>query len=170
MPKVSDLTNTQRAERRAKALELRTAGYTLAQVGAALGISDRAAAKMIARVLQKREAPLAEGVREIELDRLDAAVKAVMPMLTGEWPELASADQKQVVDIVAAFVDRRLAAAEKIAKLGERRARLLGLDAPVKTETNMALGPALTAEQVGELVDGIRAHLAKKLPPPDGEP
>lgn len=78
----------------------------------------------------------AEDVLELELERLDR-------MLDALWDQLEHDD-----------LDNRLSAIDRLLKVGRRRAELLGLDAPVRTET----------EVKGEIkVDDHRNELQRKV-------
>src|SRR5688572_9397209 len=99
------------AERRVRALQLRRQGHTFQQIGAALGCSTQRAFKIIADELKKineHRADLIVEVVQLELARLDSLQTAV-------WPKAMAGDTKAV---------------ERILGIMERRARLLGLDAP----------------------------------------
>jgi hypothetical protein len=98
-----------------KALELRIAGKTFAQIGAALGISDTHAHRLVTNALAERKehrARLAEGLLELELERCDRLQRALAT-------QVARGDVRAVVATL---------------KVMERRARLLGLDAAQKLE------------------------------------
>jgi hypothetical protein len=109
-------------EREQSAMELRKAGQTYAMIGAALGVSDVAARKAVKRAVERLNRLTetdAQEVRRIELERIDALLKAVWPHATGKEPDYR--------------------AVEKATKLMERRAALLGIDAPKRIE---GTGPA----------------------------
>jgi hypothetical protein len=111
----SSPTRVQAAERRSKALELRKSGLTFAQIGRALGCSEQRAHKVVTEELGRLNSQRAEQAAEVtrlELQRLD-------DLLLGLW------DSAKAGDLQA--VDRAL-------KIMERRARLLGIDAPEKQE------------------------------------
>ena len=101
------------AERRAKALEARKAGFTYQAIGDSLGITQQAAHKtvMVAlAVINEKIAEAAEEVRTIELERIDALFKiAYQQGLKGK--------RGAVMDCV---------------RLMDRRAKYLGLDAPLE--------------------------------------
>jgi hypothetical protein len=104
---------SQSAERRSKALELRIAGASFEQIGQALGIATSAAWKHVTSALDQTKAKLAENaerVRAIEVRRLDAIVMSL-------WGRRS--DPRHADTILRAM---------------DRRARLLGLDAPTRAE------------------------------------
>lgn len=126
MTQTSDLLAT--AERRAFVLRMRKAGATYAEIAEAAlrqygpeqlpnGWDERYAYKDVKRELDKLRNEIgdsAETVLTLELQRLD-------DLLKGLWP-------------LAARKDPDLKAVDRILRLMERRARLLGLDAPSKQE------------------------------------
>lgn len=102
-------------ERERRAIELRRAGQTYDAIAVELGCTRGAAFKVVQRVLVRLAAEAredGEAVRAIELDRLDALHAIV-------WEKAAAGD---------------LAAVDRALRIAERRAKLLGLDAPVRRE------------------------------------
>lgn len=103
------------AERAERAFELRKAGLPYTRIAQELHVSAGAAFNIVNRYLLKlrdRTDELAESVRQIELSRLDS-------MLEGLW-ERASGGNTQAID--------------RVLKIMQRRADLLGLDAPTKAD------------------------------------
>ncbi len=100
-------------DRQLKALELRKAGVPYQTIADQLGYSDRGSAyNSVQTALKKTLAEPADEVRRLELERLDA-------LLMGMYPQARKGNQ--------GAVDRCL-------RIMERRAKLLGLDAPTKAE------------------------------------
>lgn len=96
-----------------KALELRKAGVSYAKIAETLGYKSASGAhKAVSSALKKTLQEPADDVRRLEVERLDA-------MLLAMWPHVSK----------GAFgaVDRAL-------RIMERRAKLLGLDAPTRTD------------------------------------
>ena len=125
------------ADRERRALRLRQQGWSYQRIGDELGITQPGALDCVRRALKKLQeecAEVAEEVRQLELDRLDA-------MLAGLWDGAETGDT---------------AAIDRVLKIQERRARLLGLDAIVKVDVTTS--------------DGIDAPLFVPLvQPTDGE-
>lgn len=120
----------QAMERTKQALELRLSGFSYSQIAEKLGYSSRAAAfKAVSNAMKRTLREPAEKVRELELDRLDELLKSL-------WYYRGRVD----------YVDR-------ILKVMERRARLLGLDAPERFEK--VLNPE--EEKLAKLSDDERA-------------
>jgi|SRR5215813_5942998 len=97
--------------RQTEALRLRQSGHTFAKIAAALGYSDPACARdaVLAALRDNVTEPNAE-MRSLELARLDTLHGAL-------WTKALGGD---------------LGAIDRILKLMERRAKILGLDAPPK--------------------------------------
>lgn len=97
-------------------LELRIKGLPYREIGKKVGISHEGVSKALKRALEKHKKVCSEKVDEhiaLELERLDQILRAMLPKATNE-------DKP----------DKR--AAEIVLKAMERRADLLGLDAPKK--------------------------------------
>lgn len=110
------LTQRRRAvetvERRVLALNMRRAGATYATIGAALGIAENSALRLVQRALNAMQRESADGVRRMELERLDA-------MWAAAWPGIELGDPAAIRSGISIM---------------ERRAKLLGLDAPTQTQ------------------------------------
>ena len=100
-------------DRMLHALELRKRGLSYRQIAAQTGYkSAQAAHKAVMTALQRTTQEPADEVRKLELERLDA-------LLFGVWEAAINGDDKAVNNAL---------------RIMERRAKLLGLDAPVKNE------------------------------------
>jgi hypothetical protein len=107
-------------ERRTRALEMRKAGASYRRIASQLGVSVKTAHDDInAELLDLREQTQqdAQTVKDLELQRCDA-------MTQGLWTAVETGDPKAVMAAV---------------RVSERRARLIGLDAPAKTELTGSL-------------------------------
>jgi hypothetical protein len=119
------------AERRIQALELRKAGVTYEQIGAALGITRQGAYKIVSNALDKMNETVTEQtdeIRTIEIERLDALWKVM-------YQQARNGNQ--------GAVDRCL-------KIMERRSKLMGLDAPTKVEQENTGASTLLSEYVDD--------------------
>lgn len=131
------------AEKRRRAVEMRSQGYTLAQIGAELKCSGEVARKYIHQALEHLNSQsdgFAEEHRRMTLFRLDAAVKAL-------WPRIEMGDPMAVAALV---------------KIEERRARITGMDAPKRSEKEVYFHglPEVRLREIAE-----RMGLALSLPP-----
>jgi hypothetical protein len=114
---VANKTSSIRARKlnhQAKALDLRRAGHSYAQISGRLGISKSSAHQLVQAGLEDSRRQIsasADELRSEELARLDG-------MLAKVYPKAARGDVQAV---------------DRVLKIAERRARLLGLDAPTRT-------------------------------------
>lgn len=131
------------AEKHAMALELRKQGLTFREIAARMGISLKSAHDCVeAELLELREKTVldAVAVREIDLERCDV-------MLKGLWPKIKKGDPAAVGAGVRVL---------------DRRARLLGHDAPQKTELVGALA-AITPEAAARMSEADIAARVQAL-------
>lgn len=102
-------------DKQRRALELRTEGRTLDQIADELGYADKSGAhRAITAALDRHEAAAVDEYRDLEAARLNELQQAI-------WP-LAKAGDIPAVTACVRIIDRR--------------ARLLGLDAPVLVDVN----------------------------------
>jgi hypothetical protein len=105
---------SRKLDNQAKALECRRMGMGYAEIGRTIGVGKSQAQRYVVAGLADARAQItasADDLRSEEISRLDA-------MLAGVWPRARKGE--------AVAIDRVL-------KIGERRAKLLGLDAPTRT-------------------------------------
>lgn len=129
------------ATRRAKLIELRLQGVSFEdQRILDLGYSDRGhATKDMIRALEAardEEAAAVSVYRQQENQRLDALLAAVWKQATTERPVFDKEGQ-----LIGHEIDMR--AVDTVLKLMDRRAKLNGLDAPIKTEVSGPDGGAI---------------------------
>ncbi|MEU3260957.1 hypothetical protein ABZ694_24745 [Streptomyces albidoflavus] len=114
------------AERRAKLIRMRLAGHEFDEIARVLEYSSASAAsKDMIRVLEKRRDEQDAEVsvyRQQEGDRLDALLRA-------HWDAATSGDDPKAADLVLKIMDRR--------------AKLMGLDMPVRAEVSGPDGGAV---------------------------
>lgn len=102
-------------ERKLRALDLRKAGYTYRQIGEECGVAHTTAYKDVANAMKDLaavELDKADDIRRMELERLDG-------LWRGLWQGATEGDPACIRAALGVM---------------ERRAKLLGLDAPAKTE------------------------------------
>ena len=102
-------------EREERSLNLRKSGATYDSIGRSLGITTDGAYKATIRALRRLNEKIIEGadeLRRLEVERLDKMLAAI-------WGQVLNGNQ--------GAIDRAL-------RIGERRAKLMGLDAPTKTD------------------------------------
>ena len=116
------------AERQRQALELRKAGATYEVIAQKLGYRGPSSAYgAIKSALHKTLQPPADEVRALEIERLDALLLAL-------WPQARQGNHGAI---------------DRVLKVMERRARLLGLDAPTRTDITTG-GQRLVIEYVND--------------------
>jgi NTP pyrophosphatase (non-canonical NTP hydrolase) len=125
--------------RELEALELRKAGATYDQIATRIGITREGSRRAVKRALAALSAEcteVAEEIRSLELERLDA-------MLLGVWDKARKGD---------------LLAIDRVLKIQERRARFLGIDQPVRIASSHDEDPKTTINFVrdGKARDGHR--------------
>lgn len=102
-------------DKQRRALELRTEGRTLDQIADELGYASKSgASKAITAALDRHEAAAVDEYRDLEAARLNELQRAV-------WPLAVTGD---------------IAAVTACVRIIDRRAKLLGLDAPVLVDVN----------------------------------
>lgn len=108
-------------QRQQAALELRRSGLSYSEIAHRIGIGKTTAHRLIEDAIREASATINDEAREmkaLELSRLDG-------MLAGLWTD-ARRGNVQAVD--------------RVLKIMERRAKLLGLDAPVKVASTTPAG------------------------------
>lgn len=130
------------AEQQIRCYELRLTGMSLDKIVKETGLSKGTVHNRIQAEIAARVLPLADEVRKMELDRLD------------RWLEKLDAQIHD--DEAAGRVARNIEVAVKVA---ERRAKLLGIDAPEKVEATVT---EVTQEDIAlaELVREAQAAAA----------
>ena len=103
-------------DKEVKVLELRRAGLTWQRIAEEVGYKDHTGAyAAYKRAIKRTQQQPADELREAELDRIDRLQLAL-------WPKAMKGDNASVNTIV---------------RLMERRARLLGLDTPIKIQQDV---------------------------------
>lgn len=132
------------AEQQIQCYQLRLTGMSINAIAAATGLSVGTVHNRIQAEISKRVLPLAEEVRQMELDRLDRWLQKLDAQITAD---------KAVARNVEVAV-----------KVSERRAKLLGIDAPEKveatvtevTQEDLALAELVREAQVNAAVEEAR--------------
>ena len=140
------------AQRRAEMLELRISGLTLEQVGERMGVGADTVHRVISRALTAQTREPAEELLNLELGRCDVLLTEAMqtvrafhpmvsggkvvsaPMLNNQGEPIRNPETGDVLTRVLEDKAPKLAAIHVAAKLLERRAKYLGLDAATKLQ------------------------------------
>lgn len=105
-------------ERQRQALELRKAGAEFSDIARQLDYKDASGAyRAVRRALQRTIQQPANELREIEVARLDA-------LLLGLWPEARKGNVAKI---------------DRVLRIMQRRADLLGLDAPKRVDATISV-------------------------------
>ncbi|KWW97367.1 hypothetical protein LI90_4339 (plasmid) [Carbonactinospora thermoautotrophica] len=123
-------------EKERRALQMRRAGLTLDDIARELGYTHRSSArKAVQRALKRTLQEDADELRALEADRLDRLQAAI-------WSKAMAGD---------------LQAVDRVLRISERRARLLGLDLPARLEHTGPGGSPLVVEILPDLLPDMAA-------------
>lgn len=132
-----------------QALGMRRAGLTYDEIARNLGYSHASAArKAVQRGLKRTLQDDADATRQLEADRLDR-------LQAGVWTAAAGGDVQ---------------ALDRVLKIMDRRAKLLGLDVPAKHELTGPGGGGLIVEVLPDLLPSMRHTDAQADETPPTEP
>jgi DNA-binding CsgD family transcriptional regulator len=145
------------AERRAEILRLRLDGHSLSAIGDRMGIRADSVHDIITRALRAMTQDPSQELLTLELARLESlyaeamsAVRAFTPVLhNGKIVQIPVIDSNgqtvkdpesgQPLTCVAQDRQPVLAGIACAIRISERRAKLLGLDAPIRAQTNLTV-------------------------------
>lgn len=141
--------------RRLDAIQLRIEGCTFEEIADQLGYAHRTEARKAVidglrqRMLDRKE--FADALIQLELERYESMERVVHEILAKRHlvinnGEVVTVDGQQVVNDAPA-----LACLDRLLKISEARRRMLGMDAPVKTDVHM--GGDLQVRYIYEGVD-----------------
>lgn len=139
--------NLETATRDAEAARLRTRGLTYRQIAAELDMAGPGKAyEAVRRVLAETTQEAADDLRTVELERLDLMYQAALKVLETEHLTISHGKVIYRDDTGLPLADDGpvLVAIDRMLKIQERRAKLLGLDAP--TKANVTVSDAITTE------------------------
>lgn len=185
-------TSIKQAERRAKVLQLRLDGMTLAQIGDRLGIRADSVHDIITRALASMAKEPAEELLGLELARLDSLYAEAMNVLRSFTPLLHNGkvvqipvinrdgeivkdpDTGQPLTCIAQDRQPVLAGIACAVRIAERRAKLLGLDAPIRAKTELSVTDdepqadlsRLSLEELDQLHELMQKAARPALPTP----
>ena len=133
--------SVETAERDAEAARLRSRGRTYPQIAEELGYCDKGAAHhAVKKILDGIVVEARDLLIKMELDKLDMMTRAVIDVLEGQHYVVSDGrivyigdkddpDRKELLDDGPV-----LQAVDRLLKIADRRAKLLGLDAPKRVE------------------------------------
>lgn len=131
----------EKAEQQVQAYTLSLRGHSLREIGRLMGVSHETARKLISLEADARVLPLADQLRKQQLDRLNEMRMAALAVLEREHVHISEGrvvrdKDPETGEVLGAIVDDGpvLAAIDRLVKIEDRMAKLLGLDAPVQQE------------------------------------
>lgn len=150
-------TSIRQAERRAEILKLRLDGHSLAEIGDRLGIRADSVHDIITRALRAMTQDPSQELLTLELARLDSlyaeALKAVrsftpvlhngrvvqIPVIDSNGDAIKDPETGQPLTCIAQDRQPVLAGIACAVRIAERRAKLLGLDAPIRAQQEVTV-------------------------------
>lgn len=146
-------------QRHAEAVRLRSEGHSYEQIAQQLGYRDRASAyNAVQRTLVGTVREPADELRQMELIRLDALWMQAMQVLQAEHVTVSNGRviviEKDGKEVPLADDAPVLQAIDRLLKIMERRAKLLGLDAPTKVE-------AITIDRLDQAIAELERELGE---------
>lgn len=129
------VTQAESAETTAQMLELRKKGWTYRAIGEKYGMSAPSAYERVKKALYNTVAEPAEDLRQMELERLD-------DLYTKLSAKIEAGDVRAISTALSIM---------------DRRAKMLGIDAPMKVESSVTLNETSKIDQaVADLVALMR--------------
>ena len=166
--------------RRAEAVKWRVRGLSYSQIAEKLDISKAQAHIDVTAALKESAAERGKDIedsRELELQRLDNAIKRVTDILEKRLGfSVEGEDPDELAEMLAGENELVLKACDRLVKLSSERSKLLGLYAPVKQELSgndggpIQVSPEAAAARVREIfgAKGSRGD-AGEAPPDSGQ-
>lgn len=158
-PKGQFVRTADTAERDAEAARLRARGRSYLAIATELGYVDHAGArKAVQRALVAIVAEPAEEVRALQLEQLDRLTAAALAVLERNHVTVSHGriirddEDKPLLDDGPV-----LTAIDRLLKIQERRAKLLGLDAPARHEV-------VTLDALDTEIEQLTAELGRTAP------
>jgi hypothetical protein len=141
--------------------DLRRAGLSYRQIGRQLSISPANAHKRVMRTLDRTRREPGDGLRELELERLDHLQVEATRVLAGRHVVIQAGKVVVDTDTGLPFTDHgpTLAAIRALVQVQESRRQLLGLDAPARIDARV-----LTIDQIDARIGELQAQLGAEDP------
>lgn len=145
------------AERDAEACRLKTRSLSYRQIAEQLGYADHTCARRaVERVLAETVAEPAAELRQLELMKLDAMEQAVLVVLERQHVTVNGGEVIRYDDNVLIDDGPVLQAVDRLLKIQDRRAKLVGLDAPKRLEV-------ITIDAIDAEIARLTAELEQRL-------
>ncbi len=144
-----------------KVLAKRNEGWTMPMICTELGISASTAERVLKLVLAVRVPPTVDEFRRQQNDRLDQTQRTITEnMEYADWLGREGVREEKPA-LVREAINLRTQQAALQLRLDERRARLNGLDAPVKVEATVTQVDAAETE-LAAMVRETKARMAQE--------
>jgi transposase-like protein len=130
-------TEEERADLRNRAYQRRLEGATYSDIAKELGVSAPTVKTLCQEYIDHITLPQAEQYRKIEADKLSIAEQVAWKILRDNHITIQHGKVVMLNDEPIADPEPVFKAIATVLKISERRAKLLGLDMPVKTETEV---------------------------------
>jgi DNA-binding Lrp family transcriptional regulator len=145
---------------------LRASGLSYREIGRQLGISPANAHKRVTRALDRTRREPAAGLRELELERLDALQVALTTVLARRHVTISAG--KVVLDTDGQpYLDDGpvVAAAQALVRVQESRRKLLGLDEPARADVTARIhAEVYSVDALDRELERVTAELAEQDP------
>ncbi len=123
------------AERNTAMWKMRVNAHTQREIADHFGISQARVSQIFDEMLKERQQQGSDALRAFELDKLDQAEQAVLEVLRRHHVTVSNGKVMYLEDAPMLDDAPVLAATDRLLRIAQRRAALLGLDAPQKIET-----------------------------------
>lgn len=155
-------TNAHFAEEQRLCYELRLRGLSIRQIADETGMTPSTVHRRIQCEIRETIQPLADEVRQLELDRLDRLQQIALGVMGADHPLVSDGRVVHAVMPDGTKVPLQdhgpvLAAMDRFLKIQDRRAKYLGLDAATKVDATVTE----TTQQDLELAEMVREAKAK---------
>lgn len=186
---ITSAKSIREAERRAEMLSLRLSGMTLEQIGERMGVGKPTVSRVISNALTAQTREPAEELLTLELGRCDVLLTEAMqtvkafhplvsagrvvsaPMLNNQGEPIRNPETGDVLTRVLEDKTIKLAAIHVAAKVLERRAKYLGLDAPSRFQQDVHVStdekPAYDLQKLDMDEMHLYGYLLEKMHNPD---
>lgn len=130
-------TNTTLAEEQKLCYQLRLQHYTIRQIAAETGLSIGTVHKRITDEITETVSPYREQYRVMERERLENMSREVLALLERKHYVFSEGRVARLDGVPVVDDEFALKCIDRLLRIQERRAKLEGLDAPVKVEAQV---------------------------------
>jgi len=159
-------TKAKRRLEQEQCLELRNRGMTVFMIAQETGLSERTVDRRIREALDARVDPKTDEYRQRLSDHLDDLVRRHEQSIVGLEVIIMSPESSP--DAVIEAVKERRAALDSLLRIADRRARLYGMDAPIKVEQTVTEVEPEDLELAKMIEEAKRKHERWRCSPAPG--